>query len=450
MQPKVIPRARHPVSRKNIDPDALKVLYRLYRAGHTAYLVGGGVRDMVLGRRPKDFDIATSARPSQIKKLFRNCRLIGRRFRLAHVHFGTDKIMEVSTFRREPDLEDGLPEVAEDEGGETTPDLHIRTDNTFGSPEEDALRRDFTVNGLFYDIGDYSIIDYVGGVEDLHRNIIRTIGDPDLRFQEDPVRMIRAVKFCARLGFKMDRATWEAMVKHRWAIERSAAPRVQEEIARLLESGTAARCMELLDDSGLLEVMIPEVFDYLERADRDQVESDPDGQLYIRLLKEADSLPRAVATRPLLYGAMLLPLALEQGLITDESPDRAVREVLKQLAPRLGISRRDQERTQQILLAQRRMLPRKRKRTFPRTLVDRSYFAESFALFQMMVRGTGQGLAELDWWNERLEELRGTGKVSPDPSPGLSSEEEPTGSKPRRRRRRRPGRNRHQDLVAEK
>lgn len=450
MQPKVIPRAKHPVSRKNIDPDALKVLYRLYRAGHTAYLVGGGVRDLVLGRKPKDFDIATSARPSQIKKLFRNCRLIGRRFRLAHVHFGGDKIVEVSTFRREPDLEDGLPLDDEEGADEKAPDLHVRSDNTFGSPEEDARRRDFTVNGLFYDVGDYSIIDYVGGMDDLHRGIIRTIGDPDLRFQEDPVRMVRAIKFCARLGFKMDRATWEAMVKRRYAIEQSAAPRVQEEIARLLESGTAARCMELLDDSGLLEVMIPEMFEYLERADRAGMEHDPDGELYYRILRQTDALPSSAATRPLLFSAMLYPIAMEEGLISAESPDRAVRHVLKVLSPRLGISRRDQERTQQILLAQRRMLPRKRKRTFPRTLVDRSYFQESFNLFELIVRATGQGQAELEWWNERLEELRGTGRVSPSPSPGLAQEaEEPEDKLKRRRKRRRRGRGRHGDAVAD-
>lgn len=447
MQPKVIPRARHPVSRKNIDSDALKVLYRLYRAGHTAYLVGGGVRDLILGRTPKDFDIATSARPSQIKKLFRNCRLIGRRFRLAHVHFGVDKILEVSTFRREPDLEDGLPETDE----EGTVDLQIRADNTFGSPEEDARRRDFTVNGLFYDIGDYSLLDYVGGVEDLHRGIIRTIGDPDLRFQEDPVRMVRAVKFCARLGFRMDRATWEAMVAHRWAIQRAAAPRVQEEIARLLESGTAMRCMELLDDSGLLEVMIPEVFAYLERADRQPSESDPDGQLYFRILKEADALPAGEVTRPLLFAAMLLPLTLEAGLLTAESPDHVVKEALHSLVPRLGIARRDQERVQQILLSQRRMLPRKRKRTFPRALVDRSYFTESFSLFKIMVKATESGAAELDWWNERLEELRGTGQVSARPSPGLAPhpEEESGPERSRRRRRRRRGRGGNKELVAE-
>lgn len=195
---------------------------------------------------------------------------------------------------------------------------------------------------------------------------------------------------------------------------------------------------------------MPEIFEYLERADRGGMEHDPDGELYYRILRKVDALPSGLATRPLLFSAMLYPLAMEEGLISADSPDRAVRHVLKVLAPRLGISRRDQERTQQILLAQRRMLPRKRKRTFPRTLVDRSYFPESFALFELIVQTTGQGQAELDWWNERLAELRGTGHVSPSPSPGLAQEpDEPEDKTKRRRKRRRRGRGRHGDAVAD-
>jgi len=197
--------------------------------------------------------------------------------------------------------------------------------------------------------------------------------------------------------------------------------------------------------------MVPEVFSYLDRTDRQPVESDPDGQLYFRLLQQADALPARRATRPLLYATMLLPLALEAGLLTAESPDYVVKETLRSLAPRLGIARRDQERVQQILLSQRRMLPRKRKRTFPRALVDRSYFPESFSLFEMMVKATDSGTAELDWWNERLEELQGTGQVSPRPSPGLVAqpEEEAESGHPRRRRRRRRGRGGNKELVAE-
>ena len=178
MAPRILPRPEHNVSRKDIDDDALKVLYRLKNAGFLGYLVGGGVRDLLLARKPKDFDISTDAHPPQVKKLFRNCFIIGRRFRLCHVRFGR-KVIEVSTFRRQ----------AEPEEGETL----IRRDNTFGTPEEDAFRRDFTVNALFYDVATFSIIDYVGGLEDVQQKVIRTIGDPVVRFREDPVRMLRAV-----------------------------------------------------------------------------------------------------------------------------------------------------------------------------------------------------------------------------------------------------------------
>src|SRR3989475_6692240 len=172
MSPRILPRPAHTVSRKDIDPDALKVLYRLKNHGYVAYLVGGGVRDLLLERRPKDFDIGTSAHPQQVKKLFRNCFIVGRRFRLCHVRFGK-KVIEVSTFRRQAEPEEG--------------DTLIRRDNTFGTPEEDAFRRDFTVNALFYDIASFSIIDYVEGLPHLEHKVIRTIGDAAVRFPESPV-----------------------------------------------------------------------------------------------------------------------------------------------------------------------------------------------------------------------------------------------------------------------
>ena len=194
---------------ERIDPDAVKVLKRLTRHGHTAYLVGGGVRDLLLGRAPKDFDIATSARPGEVRRLFRNCRVIGRRFRLAHILFAGGKIIEVATFRRDP--RDAREEV-EEEGeldverpsahalrGDDA-DLLIRQDNTFGDPHEDAIRRDFTINGLFYGLDRDEVIDYIGGVTDLRTGVVRTIGEPDVRFREDPVRILRAIKFGARLG----------------------------------------------------------------------------------------------------------------------------------------------------------------------------------------------------------------------------------------------------------
>src|SRR5687768_14530766 len=226
VEPTIVPRSAHPISRRQIDPDALKVLYRLHEHNYVAYLVGGSVRDLLLDRRPKDFDIGTSAHPHQVKKLFRNCWIIGRRFRLAHVKFGP-KTIEVATFRRmvsaeelaaaEAHAAEGIPlEAHSDE----TPDRLVHRDNTFGTPEEDAFRRDFTVNALFYDIGTFSIIDYTGGLQDLKDGVVRSIGDPVERLQEDPVRMLRAVAMAARLGFRIDSPIDEAIAAHRTDIAR--------------------------------------------------------------------------------------------------------------------------------------------------------------------------------------------------------------------------------------
>src|SRR5881628_2603558 len=225
--PRIVPRAEHPISRRDIDPDALKVLYRLRQFDYIAYLVGGSVRDLILGRHPKDFDIGTSAHPYQVKKLFRNCWIIGRRFRLAHVRFG-QKVIEVATFRRQ--VEPG-EEVVQD--GVPAPDPHspqgahlIHHDNTFGTPEEDAFRRDFTINALFYDIGTFSVIDYVDGLADLRNGVVRSIGDPDVRLREDPVRMIRARALASRLEFTIEPGLLEAIRANRHEITKSSPPRL--------------------------------------------------------------------------------------------------------------------------------------------------------------------------------------------------------------------------------
>jgi len=255
-KPVVYARPDHCISRKNIDPDALKVLYRLSGLGYTAYLVGGGVRDLLMGRRPKDFDVGTSARPNEVKRAFRNCFLIGRRFRLAHVRFG-DKVIETATFRRNSQSVGEIIEHASEGPFE---------DNTFGTPETDAYRRDFTVNGLFYDIKDFSVIDWVGGMKDIEKKIIRSIGDPDIRFQEDPVRMMRAVKFSSRLGFKIERKTWAAMKRRHAAILLAAAPRVCEEIYRLFPYGRSKEAFRLMWECGMLADLMPEVSASIDRT----------------------------------------------------------------------------------------------------------------------------------------------------------------------------------------
>ena len=203
----------------DLDPDAVKIVQRLTRFEHRAYLVGGCVRDLLLERRPKDFDIATSATPRQIKRVFRNCRIIGRRFRLAHIYFQNGKIIEVATFR-------GLDGNGLDAAPADKKDLLIRDDNVFGTAEEDALRRDFTINSLFYDLNNQDVLDHADGMGDLRRKLIRTIGDPEIRFREDPIRILRAIKFAARLGFGIEPKTLAAVHKTRDEVPKAAAPRV--------------------------------------------------------------------------------------------------------------------------------------------------------------------------------------------------------------------------------
>ncbi|MDQ5988166.1 MAG: Poly(A) polymerase I [Syntrophus sp. SKADARSKE-3] len=256
----VIPRGEHNVSRKQLSRNAIFALYRLRDHGYIAYLVGGCVRDLLLSRTPKDFDIATNATPEQIKRLFRNCRLIGRRFRLAHLQF-RDETIEVSTFRSAATSEeDGVGESERQSG----PIRHLKDedgmvlrDNIFGTPMEDALRRDFTINALAYNIADFSVIDVTNGIADLKQRIIRPIGDPTVRFIEDPVRMIRAVRFAATLRFTIERETWEILCSRSSTITRAAPARLYEEILKLFLLGSARPIFILLDRSGLLAALLP-------------------------------------------------------------------------------------------------------------------------------------------------------------------------------------------------
>ncbi|MGD9848026.1 MAG: polynucleotide adenylyltransferase PcnB [Desulfuromonas sp.] len=260
-EPVILPRTEHDLSRRRIDENSLKVLYRLQQHGYKAYLVGGGVRDLLLGRQPKDFDIGTDATPEQIRKLFRNCRLIGRRFRLAHILFGDNERIEVATFRRKP-LDAEVPD-----------DDPFFCENQFGTPEQDAFRRDFTINALFYNIEDFSIIDYVGGLEDLRLGRIRVIGDADERFVEDPVRMLRALEFAARLGFELDDAIAPAIGRRAGGIALAAPARLREEVLELFRHKVAGKVLQKADRYGLLADLLPdlqpsrELFDLLRQVD---------------------------------------------------------------------------------------------------------------------------------------------------------------------------------------
>jgi poly(A) polymerase len=264
VNPKVYTAEQHKISSEKVDKDAFYVIEKLRQAGHKAYLVGGGVRDLLLNVRPKDFDVSTSASPEEIRALFRSAILIGRRFRLAHVRFGR-KVIEVSTFRT---------------GDMESSELIVR-DNEWGTEEEDVLRRDFTINGLFYDPHKETVIDYVGGYPDLEKRILRTIGQPETRFSQDPVRMIRLIKFCARFNFEIDRPTFEGLLNCRQEIVKSSSPRVFEELLRMLESGAAKPFFHLLHEYGFLATLLPELAYFLGKKDEET--------LVIQLLGEIDA-----------------------------------------------------------------------------------------------------------------------------------------------------------------
>lgn len=288
--PVILDRGRHSISRRNIDPDALKVLYRLSNHGFTAYLVGGAVRDLLLGRRPADFDIGTNARPNQIKKLFRNAFLIGRRFRLAHIKFHGGKTIEVSTFRRKPDpeeleaecddeapaeerAEDLTEDTADDPEHEAPPPPGRRSGRpplkpiAFGTPREDAFRRDLTINALIYDVATFSVIDYVGGLEDLELRRIRIIGDPDESYIEDSVRIWRVLRHAARLGFSIEERTAAAIPRHRERLAVCAGSRLFEELNKDIKTGNARPFFEAARAHGVLSLVLGGFGAFYERDD---------------------------------------------------------------------------------------------------------------------------------------------------------------------------------------
>jgi poly(A) polymerase len=262
----IIPRSDHIVSREDISKNALKVLYRLHNAGFSAYLVGGCIRDLLLGRRPKDFDIATNAEPEEVKELFSNCRLIGRRFRLAHVHFGRE-IIEVATFRSH-------------HAASTVQNAHgmILRDNVWGSMEEDVLRRDFTINALYYNIADYSVVDFVDGIKDLSKRQVKLIGDPELRYREDPVRMLRAVRFAAKLGFSIHADSAKPIYLQGNLLANIPAARLFEEYAKLFLTGNAYVTYEQLCAYGLFQQLFPKTAKFTQ-----------DNQFIITALRNTDS-----------------------------------------------------------------------------------------------------------------------------------------------------------------
>jgi poly(A) polymerase len=429
--PVIIPRAEHPISRRDIDPDALKVLYRLQQFNYTAYLVGGSVRDLLLQRRPKDFDVGTDAHPYQIKKLFRNCWIIGRRFRLAHVRFGP-KAIEVATFRRNilPGTEnEPATAEADSETPESPDDLQLRHDNTFGTPEEDAFRRDFTINALFYDIATFSIIDYVGGLQDLRHGVVRSIGEPARRFQEDPVRMFRAVAFAARLGFALDKFVIDGIREHGHLIANASPARLIEEYYKVLRSGAAEKTFRMLAQHGLLAAITPE----LHRRGHEDTLWAALAELD-RYRQRFDAIPAGL-TNPILLGTLLVPLGLmprrhetdpssmpdeedgvgrpySEGGDTPEDdgqpiPARASRFRRGRRGPKepplrigmLPVARRDTERLRQILSVQRRLMDLESSPRAKRALMHRGPFEEALVWLEIH----GRSPEALEHWRGFIE-----------------------------------------------
>jgi len=479
IKPTIISRSEHSISRKWISPNAVRVLYKLKEHGYDAYLVGGGVRDLLLGREPKDFDIATDATPNAIKKVFRNCRLIGRRFRLAHIHFH-DEIIEVATFRSMVDepgpadaapaekplvlqaSEPGHPEhdgpgalnpptssVTNGTGG--LPEHHTRPrpprmlktedgmilrDNVFGTPEEDALRRDFTVNALFYNIADYSVIDYVGGMRDLRSGLIRTIGDPLVRFTEDPVRMVRAVRFASMLGFEIEDETYRALLELRDKVALASPSRMYEEVLKLFLLGEGEKTYQLLRKTGLFGVIFPRLNEW--------VDTESDGFPHVRIGKALEWVDACVQSGRqvpphilfgLMYGQYLEERAAEYrntGVPPLDAITRAVSETLTEQAQRVQIPRKVGLPMRDMYWNQQRFSKREGK--YPRYFQRRPGFADAFEYLRFTSEVSGERAELRAWWKKFIK----ANPLEPGEEQKVRKSRE-KGERPARRRRRRRG-----------
>jgi poly(A) polymerase len=446
IDPVIVPRAEHPISRGMLSPNAVRALYRLRDNGFIAYLVGGCVRDLLLGREPKDFDLVTDATPGQIKRLFRNCRLVGRRFRLAHLHFA-DEILEVATFRTT------APEEPAGDGGEPTAEgkshapRHLKSedgmvlrDNLFGTPEQDALRRDFTVNALYYSITDFSLIDYAGGMEDVQKGVIRTIGDPRVRFTEDPVRMLRAVRFAALLGFTIEPVTWEATLDLCGGVAQAAPPRLYEEVLKLFLLGEGEKSYQLLRRSGLFTALFPHIGRWLDR--------ESDGIPHTRIGAALDLIDRRIleggSVTPQLLLALMFGQYIEEkeelfrsgGAHAQQALDLAVAEFLGETAATIQVPGRIALQLRAILGCQARF--RKMPGRQPGSFIRRPGFLEALDYLGIVADISGGNREMSTWWenfagdNPLLAAAVPVGDEQSDPVPDR------TRKKRRRRRKRRP------------
>ncbi|MGN6111824.1 MAG: polynucleotide adenylyltransferase PcnB [Luteimonas sp.] len=435
LQLHAIPRDAHTISRKDISPNALRVLYRLRDAGFGAYLVGGAVRDLLVDLHPKDFDVATDATPEEVKSLFRNCRLIGRRFRLAHVVYGRE-IIEVATFRANSD--DGSGDRQLHEGG------RLLRDNVYGTIEDDAVRRDFTANALYYAIEDFSVRDYVGGFEDVRNRVLKLIGDPETRYREDPVRMLRAVRLAAKLGFRIDDATAAPLPVLAPLLREAAPARLFEECLKLFLSGHAVEGFLGLERHGLLAVLLPETAAAL-KANR----SGALRNMVLEGLRGTDA--RVAADEPVspafLFAVLLWPaycralMALQaQGVHPAEAQRRAADRVTVHQLETIALPRRFSLPMQEIWLLQARFSQRKRVGR----LLAHPRFRAAYDFLVLRQAASPEHAEEARFWRDAQQSAGQEGGDAHDADLDADAETDADdgadvrdGAPPRRRRRRR-------------
>lgn len=380
--PQIIPKGKHPITNNDIDTDALMVLRRLRQAGFTAYLVGGGVRDIFLGKEPKDFDISTSARPAQVRKVFRNSRIIGRRFRLVQVFFNGGKIIEVATFRRRSEYE-----IAGD-------DVVLPANNSFGTPVEDAFRRDLTINALFYEIEGSTVIDFIGGVDDLNSRVVRLIGDPDRRITRDPVRMMRVIRHAARAGFEVEKETWQAILDNKDKLLLCPVSRIRDELLKDLRGGACQEWAKLASESGIFYTIFPFYRHILTEHENAAANKD---RLFAalsvidRLVKEAQKLPDGLLISLLLVPWAEAELDIQSVKTQKESYllSRDIRERLAEMFGNLNIKRAMQDDVARSLATLPLLLKHDNGKDWPKWLQKKSYFKSGMHLFQIIKEVNG-------------------------------------------------------------
>ncbi|CDQ12361.1 poly(A) polymerase I [Acidithiobacillus ferrivorans] len=436
---RITPRNEHNVSRRQISEGALQVLNGLHRAGFQAYLVGGSVRDLLLGREPKDFDVATDAHPEQVRKLFRrNARLIGRRFILVHVQFGHE-IIEVATFR-------GSANGKENEASERSETGRILADNVYGSLEEDARRRDFTANALYYNIADRSILDFSTGMEDLQAGRLRVIGDPEQRYREDPVRMLRAVRFAAKLGFIMDTAAQAPIAACRERLQEVPSARLFEETLKLFLNGNAQTSFEHLRQQGLFAALFPQVDVLLDNAEHSAARALLQGALGGTDTRVRDGKS---VTPAFLFAALLWPALQEQSHLLEQQGkpatvalQQAASDVLQECVGRVSVPRRFALPMREIWDLQARFMRRGGRR--PHALLAHPRFRAAFDFLSLRSQSGEISATLVEWWEQfqtadhdgrrilieqaRLEETGQEAALGPLPATSRR--------RPRRRRRR--------------